>query len=205
GQFELLAQRVGGEILIADKADLGDLGDIPFKDIEAHPHPIAWQRRDDGVDLHTILALGQVLLLDFELGPFEHGAIKHSALAEADIRQRLDNHLAVELAHAVEGNGRDGGTLIDHHDENVVVRLDLDIVEEAGGIKPLNRLGRLFFSELVTNLDGQIAEDGAGIDPLDPFYLNILDGERGKSPPQGRKYQGSQHDERCSMSGQCQS
>src|SRR3546814_14972935 len=91
--------------------DFADLGQNAFEDIEADPYTVAWQGRDYGVDYDAVRALGQVLLLKLELGPFKHRAVKYPPLAETHLRQRFGNRLGVEFAHAVEADRCNGGQI----------------------------------------------------------------------------------------------
>ncbi len=50
-------------------------------------------------------------------------------------RQRGGDCLGIELAHAVEVNGGDGRAFLDDHDDDIIVRLDLNVGEKARAIQ----------------------------------------------------------------------
>ena len=118
----------------ADHADFADLGHFAFEHVEADAHPVARQRRDRRGDFDAVLALGQVLFLQFVLGPLEHGLVENAPFAETHLRQRLGNGLGVELAHAIEADRGNRGPFLHHDHDHVVVGLDLHVAEKARAV-----------------------------------------------------------------------
>src|SRR5690606_26211489 len=82
-QLQLVFQTAGREILVSNKVDSADSGDVSLENIEADTHPVTRQGRDDGIDLDPVLAFGQILLLQLKHRLLEQGAIKDSSRAKA--------------------------------------------------------------------------------------------------------------------------
>src|SRR5690606_34277499 len=101
-QLDLVSQGAFRKSLVAHEVDFADGGDITLEDIEADAYAIAWQRRDDGIDLYPIFAPRQILLLELEDGLLEHGLIEHAARPEAYADQGFVQGLGIEFAHAIE-------------------------------------------------------------------------------------------------------
>ncbi|MCY1529912.1 hypothetical protein D9M68_650840 [compost metagenome] len=186
GQLEHVQQVAFGKRLVADETDFLDTGDGPFEHVEAHTHAVARQRRHGGRHFNAVLALGQVLLLEFVFGALEHGAVENAAFGETHLRQRRGNGLGVELAHAVEVHRGDRRALLHDHHDDVVVSLDLHVGEKARAVQAADGLGGLFFSELFADLDGQIPEDGAGVGSLNTLYADIPHDKRVEGVGDGR-------------------
>ena len=155
GQLEHVQQIAFGEGLVADEADFLDTCNGAFEHVEAHAHAVARQGRHGGRHLDAVLALGQVLLLQFVFGALEHGAVENAAFGKTHLRQRSGNGLGIELAHAVEVHGGDRRALLHDHDHDVVVGLDLHVGEETRAVQAADGFRRLFFSELSPTLTGR--------------------------------------------------
>ncbi|CAM5180702.1 hypothetical protein CDEF62S_01471 [Castellaniella defragrans] len=198
GQLHLVFQRAGQEGLVADEFNLGDRGHFAFENIEAHANAVARQRRDHRIDLHAVLALGQILLLDFEGRPIQHRLVEHPPLAESHARQGRGDRLDVEFAHAVEGDGRDGRAFFHGHNQHITARIDLDVTEKTRAIELLNGRRRLVFSKCFADFDWQIGKDSTGIDAFQPLNLNVMHHER----REGRRHRRGRQHQRNSVLGQ---
>src|SRR5690606_9649315 len=163
-----------------------------FKNVKTDTDPVARQGGNDGVDLDTILALGQVLLLELELGALEHCLVEHTARTKPHGSKRLIERFGIEFAHAIERDRGNGGTFFDIDDQDVVVGIDADVAKEPCGIQPMNRIAGLLFGTLLTNLDRQVTEHGPRIYTLDSVYTNILHDEGREGARQGWRQAGRQ-------------
>src|SRR5690606_22439444 len=67
-----LAQLLVGKSLVADEDDLADAGRTAFVDINAHPDPVAGQRRDGAGDPGIVLTAAFVQALQFALDVIEN-------------------------------------------------------------------------------------------------------------------------------------
>lgn len=88
GQGEQLDELLLLEGLVADDADLTDLGGFAFDRVEVRS-TVPLERRDRSGDLHAVQALGEVLALEFLLGTFEQRAVEDAGFGEADFLQAL--------------------------------------------------------------------------------------------------------------------
>src|SRR5690606_16422801 len=192
GEVEQVEQVAFGKGFVAHDADLADLGDLALEHVETDAHAVARQRGDGGGDLDAVLALAQVLFLQFEFGPLEHRLVEDAALAEADLHERLGDRLGVEFAHAVERDRRDGRAFLYDHHHDVIVGLDLHVAEEARAVQAAHRLGGVGFRELLADLDRQVAEHGAGVGALNAFYADIPHDKRVERMSQSRHEQRSE-------------
>ena len=88
-QLELAEQLFFAEGIVADDIDLLDTRRQALGDLNAHRHPIAFQRGYRGLDAHAVLAEGEILLLELLLDTVEDRAVEHPALRQANVLQPL--------------------------------------------------------------------------------------------------------------------
>jgi len=189
GELEFVQQVAFGKGLVADKTDFLDAGDRAFKHVEADANAVARQRRDGGGDFDAVLALGQILLFQFVFSALEHGAVENAAFRKTDLAQRGGDCLGIELAHAVEIDGGNGRAFLDDHDDDIIVRLDLNVGEKARAIQAANGFGGFFFGEFLADFDGKITKDGAGVGSLNTLYADIPHDKGFEGVGQGRQHQ----------------
>src|SRR5471032_1368334 len=89
--------------------------------------------------------------------------------------QRFGEIVLVELVNTGKVDCRDGRTFLYFHNDHVTLRLDLNVVEEAGCIERTNGFRRFVVREDVTSLERDIGEDRAGLDTLQAVDLYVLD------------------------------
>ncbi|MNQ44278.1 hypothetical protein D3C85_580290 [compost metagenome] len=188
-QLELVKQVAFRKCLVADEADFLNARDRTFEHVEAHADAVARQRRHGGGHFDAVLALGQVLLLQFVFRAFQHGTVENAAFGKTHLAQRRGDRLGVELAHAVEVHGCDGRTFLHHHDHDIIVGLDLHVGEKTRAVQAANRFGGFFFSEFLSDLHRKITKDGAGVGPLNTLYADIPHDKGVEGVGHGRKQQ----------------
>jgi hypothetical protein len=177
GAFELAAQRALGKDLVAGDADLVDLGDVALDHAEGHCDPVAIDRRDGGDHLRAVVALAQILPLEFLLGAVGQRAVEGLPLADADVLEGLGQGLLVELLQAGELDARDDRAFLDDHHRDVIDDLDAHVLEQAGGKQRAQRGGALLVGVRVADPERQRAEHGAGIGALEALDADVLERE----------------------------
>jgi hypothetical protein len=131
-ELEQALQRPFREGLVAGDPDLADLRRIALGDREGDVDAIALLRRHRGHDLGAVQASRQVLALELLLGAVGERLVERQALADAEVLQRLDEGVLLELLHADEVDVGDDRALVDDDDGDAVVDVDANVLEEAG-------------------------------------------------------------------------
>ena len=147
-------------------------------------------RRHRGHDLGAVQAARQVLALELLLGAVGQRLVERQALADADVLQRLDQRVLVELLHADEVDVGDDRALVDDDDEHVAVDVDPHVLEQAGREQRAQRGRALLVVVGVADAKRQRREHGAGVGALQAFDADVLEHERldrpGRAQPAGR-------------------
>ncbi len=139
---------------------------------------IATRLRSSGVTVVVIstayLPRDRYWVLSLLLGLFEQAAVEDAALSQANLLERVAQLVLVELFLPDEIDLGDGGTLDHRNHEDIALGLEAHILEEAGGVERLDRLGSFLFGQSVADLDRQIAEDGSRLGALDTLDTDVL-------------------------------
>ncbi len=74
------------------------------------------------------------------------------------------------------------GRSCDGDDQDVALRLEAHVAEEAGRVQRLDGLRDLLVVDALADLDRQVREDGAGLGALHALDADVADGERVERP-----------------------
>ena len=143
---------------------------------------VAFQRRCCRRYLYAILAAGDILLLQFLLGLFEHRAVKNPGFGQTGLFQAFLQLVFFKFLRSDNADLGDCWPLFHHHEQHAVIRLEPHILEEPGCIKCLDCGGGLFVIERVANLNGQVTEDGTCLRTLYAFNPYVFDYKRFPCP-----------------------
>ena len=164
--------------MVADDIDATDLGHRALFDVETHAHTVTLHRADYGLDGGAILALTQILALDFLFRLLQHGAVKNHSLGETDLLEPLLHLVAGKGLVAGEVNLGNRRTLLQRHHQHVAFGFQTHVLEKTGGVERLDGLRRTLIVHGLANFDRQVIEDSAGLRALNAFDTNVLDHER---------------------------
>ncbi len=176
-QLELVEQLVFLEVAVADDVDQLDLGHIAFADLDMDGHPVAGQLLHLGVHLGAVATLGHILALQLLNHALENRLAKDLTFGETVVPQRLLELLGLDRLVALESDFRNGGTLLDVDDQNLVLAGDLDIVEIAGAEQGPGQILHALIVDQVAGAVGHGGEHRAGTDPLEALQADVVDDE----------------------------
>src|SRR6516162_1026477 len=164
-----LLRELGG----ADDLYLADLGTRAFLDVDLDLDAVTGLLLDGRVDLHPVLAAGEVLIGEVLRHVLEYRAVEGLAGRKSDTTQRFLQVLGLDVLVTGDLEALDGGALEHHDDERVAVAPQLHVAEESGGIQCADRLAHALRGEMVTDVDGQVVVDGAFGYTLQAFDLDV--------------------------------
>jgi hypothetical protein len=122
----------------------------------------------------------------YRLGAVGQRLVEGQALADAEVLQRLDQRVLVELLQAGEVDRRDDRTFLDDDDDDAVVDVDAHVLEQTGGEQRTQRCGALVVVVGVADAKRQRREDGAGVGALQALDTDVLQHERIHRPGRTR-------------------
>ena len=157
-ELEGIQQFLIGIGVVADDIDLLDGGDLAFRNLDIHRHPVAVLFGDAGFDLHPVFAAAEILAAEFLLDLVQHGPVEDLALGEPDALERLLEVVGADVLVALDHDTGDRRPLLDDDDQRAAVLLKPDILEKPGLEQRLDALRRLPLIEFVAHLDRQITE-----------------------------------------------
>ena len=172
-ELHLVEQLVGIEEAVAREADRGDRRGTAFVDVDRDAHAIAFERRGDRLDLHAVIAAGEVLAAQLLVGAVKRRLVEDAALGHADVAQAGLDSVLVEGLDAVRLNGRHGGTLDDVHDEHVAVLRERHVLEEAGAVERVDGAGAHVGRVLVACAERKMRKDRTGFGTHQAFNSNV--------------------------------
>ena len=176
-ELEQALQRAFRERLVADDADFADLRRPALGHRERDIDAIALLRRDGGDDLGTVEAAGEVLTLELLLGSIGQRLVERQTLTDAEVFQRLDQRVFLELLHADEIDVGDDRALVDDDHGDAVVDVDAHVLEQAGSEQGAQCGSSLLVGVRVANAKRQGREHGAGVAALQPFDTDVFQHE----------------------------
>ena len=162
---------------VADEDDLLDAGLLAFLDLEHEIDAVVRKLDDLRIDADVEAAVAPIDL-DDALHVGLHGRARQRA---AGLRLHFVGELVVlELRVAFERDPVDD-RIFDHRDDQPGAGLvDADVLEQAGGIKRLERLVDLVAVEALARVEPEVGADGLGLDPAVAFDDDRARGLRGR-------------------------
>ena len=173
----------------AHDVDLADLGARAFLDLDLDLHAVARLLLHVRVDLHAVLAAGEVLVGEILGNVLEHRAVEGLAGREPDVAQRLLQILGLDVLVTGDLEALDGRALQHHDNERAAVAAQLHVAEEAGGVQSADRLAHALRREVIADVHRQVVVDRALGDALQTLDADVADGEVRRARRRLRKCQ----------------
>ena len=160
---------------------------VAFGHREGDVDAVALLRRHRGHDLGGVEAARQVLALELLLGAVDERLVERQALADAEVLQRLDQVVLLELLHADEVDAGDDRRAPRRSPPTTSpVDVDPHVLEQARGEQRAQRRGALLVGVGVADAERQRREHGAGIGALQAFDADVLAATNGLDRQAGR-------------------
>ncbi len=177
-QLHFVDQRLFRKRARPDDVDVGDLRRFTFFDGEIDRDAITLLRRHRGRYLDRVIAVIDVLPLEFLLGAFQRRAIEDARFGDADVLQRLFERVLVEFLGAADVDLAYRRALLHDDHQHAVLGFQPHVAKKAGRIQRLDRGRGLFIVDTVADLDRKIAEHRSRFGALYALDADILDHER---------------------------
>ena len=118
------------------------------------------------------------MALELLLGAVGERLVERQAFADAEVLQRLDEGVLLELLHADEVDVGDDRALVDDDDGDAVVDVDANVLEEARREQRAQGGSALLVGVGVADPERQRREHRAGVGALQALDADVLQHER---------------------------
>ena len=179
-RFEIVADFLVGEGVVAEDVDFLDLRHLAFADLDFHRHPVAIELGDVRQHRDVVLAPVVVLVDQFLPDPVQRQAIEGLAFGQADFLQALLQVVGLDVLVAAQGELADRRPLdhLDHQD--VAFAAEFHVGEELGVVQRADGPLGLRIGHPVALVHRQVVVDRAGRDAAEPVDADVRHHEGGE-------------------------
>ena len=112
------------------------------------------------------------------LGLIGQRFVKGAAFGDANLLERLFQHIFLKLPHTGKIHIGHIGALLDDHNQHIAAGVDPHVIEQAQRKQGPYRAGRLVIAVAVANPERQRRKNGSGLNPLQSIHPDVFDHER---------------------------